>query len=247
DEAEGLAPQPGQIVGLEVADVATTEQVRAAGGFVQAAQNVHHGGLARAGLAHDGNELAHVNLQVYAAQRPDFHPTRSDEGATDVAQLDDGNIIRIGGRIGVGTRVPWQVPAVEDCGAHRKPPNLGGPKPCPLAAAPASASAWMIPATTRSPACRPEMTSAATRLVTPTTISRSCLVPSSATTLTMAGRRDGTVANGAPARPAPGKLCDERSGRTAASADTGGRSTGAPVAAPAPAVPGPIGNADTSV
>src|SRR5690606_23681997 len=62
NEAECLAPQPGETVGIEALDVAAAEEILAARRPVQAAQDIHQRGLAGARLADDRDELARVNL-----------------------------------------------------------------------------------------------------------------------------------------------------------------------------------------
>ena len=47
----------------------TFQQVAAAGGLVQAAQNIHESGFAAAAGAHDGHELAALDANIDAAQR----------------------------------------------------------------------------------------------------------------------------------------------------------------------------------
>ncbi|MNF61755.1 hypothetical protein D3C84_434150 [compost metagenome] len=68
DEAERLAAQPGELVVVEVGDVLAGETVAAFAGAVQAAEDVHQGGFARARGADDGDELAGADGQGHAAQ-----------------------------------------------------------------------------------------------------------------------------------------------------------------------------------
>src|SRR5690606_35156985 len=62
-EAERLAAQAGQLVAVQLADLAAGEQVLAAAGPVQAAEDVHQGALAGAGAADDGDEFTPVDFE----------------------------------------------------------------------------------------------------------------------------------------------------------------------------------------
>src|SRR5690606_37195035 len=54
---------------------------------VEAADDVHRGGLARAGRCHDGDEFAAVDLQVHPVQRPHLGLALAVD-ARDVAEFD---------------------------------------------------------------------------------------------------------------------------------------------------------------
>ena len=71
DEAQHLVADLGQFVLAHAAHVPAVEPVGAGSGHVQAADDVHAGGLARAGLAHDGHELALVDLHRDVVHRLD--------------------------------------------------------------------------------------------------------------------------------------------------------------------------------
>ena len=58
DEAQLLVPDGRQLTAVHLADVAAVQQIPAVGGHIQTADDVHAGGFAGAGLAHDGHELA---------------------------------------------------------------------------------------------------------------------------------------------------------------------------------------------
>src|SRR5699024_8566109 len=55
-------PDGGQLSPLHPAHVPAVELVGTGGGDIQAADDVHTGGLARAGLAHDGHKLTLFDL-----------------------------------------------------------------------------------------------------------------------------------------------------------------------------------------
>ena len=63
DEADLPVADLGELVVVHLADVDAVELVLARGGRVQAADQVHQGGLARAGRAHDGHVLAALDVQ----------------------------------------------------------------------------------------------------------------------------------------------------------------------------------------
>src|SRR5690606_30135651 len=86
-EAERLAPEPREAVGIERLDVAAGEQIRAARRPVETAEDVHQRRLSGAGLADDRDELARVDLQVDVAQRTHLDAAVRDERAAEVAQL----------------------------------------------------------------------------------------------------------------------------------------------------------------
>ena len=73
DEAEVAAADLGELVVVEPGDVAAAQEVLAAGGAVEAAQQVEHGALARARRAHDGDVLAGVEVDRDAPQGVDGH------------------------------------------------------------------------------------------------------------------------------------------------------------------------------
>ena len=73
DEAEVAAADLGELVVVEPGDVAAAQEVLAAGGAVEAAQQVEHGALARARRAHDGDVLAGIEVDRDAPQGVDGH------------------------------------------------------------------------------------------------------------------------------------------------------------------------------
>ena len=70
DKADLLVADVGQLLVRQLPDVRSTQEIRPPGGDVQAAQHVHHGGLAGAGLAHHRHELALSDGQGDAVQGP---------------------------------------------------------------------------------------------------------------------------------------------------------------------------------
>ena len=72
NEADLLVADVGQLPVGPVGDVGAVEDVVPVGGNIQTAQNVHQGGLARAGGPDDGHELPTVDGQSHAVQGPDL-------------------------------------------------------------------------------------------------------------------------------------------------------------------------------
>jgi hypothetical protein len=68
DEADFLVADAGELVVVELGDVVAVEPVLALGGRVEAADQVHQGGLAGAGGAHDGDVLVVLDAERDAAQ-----------------------------------------------------------------------------------------------------------------------------------------------------------------------------------
>ena len=72
DEADFLVPRPRQFVVAEAGHFAAVQVILAAGRPVQAAQDVHHGRLAAARRAHDGDEIPFVDTEIDVVQRVEF-------------------------------------------------------------------------------------------------------------------------------------------------------------------------------
>ena len=70
-EAEVLAAEGGHLALAHGGHVPPGEQHLAAGGRIESGEDVEQGGLAGAGLAHDGDELALVHGEIDVAQRLD--------------------------------------------------------------------------------------------------------------------------------------------------------------------------------
>ena len=68
-ESDLLVPDPGQLVVVQLGHPVAVQPVLAAGRAVEAADQVHEGGLARARRAHDGDELVLPDDHVDAAER----------------------------------------------------------------------------------------------------------------------------------------------------------------------------------
>src|SRR5690606_42033722 len=73
DKPDLLVAHPGQLVGGEPAHVLAPDEELPRRRPVQAADEVHQGGLSRARRAHDRDELALLDGEVDAAQRLHFH------------------------------------------------------------------------------------------------------------------------------------------------------------------------------
>ena len=71
DEPDLPVPDAGQLVVGEPRDLLAVEPVFAAGGRVEAAEQVHHGGLARARGPHDGHILVPADVERHAPERED--------------------------------------------------------------------------------------------------------------------------------------------------------------------------------
>ena len=71
DEAEAVAAHGGELLVLHAGQVLTSDEHAAGGGGVQARQAVQESGLARAGGAHDGHELAASHHQARRVQGDD--------------------------------------------------------------------------------------------------------------------------------------------------------------------------------
>src|SRR5665213_692588 len=87
-EADLAIAQLGELLAVEACDIHIIQQVAAGRRPIQASQNVHHGGLARAARAHNRDEFAPANVQTHAGYGPDFHLT-GDVDLGDVTQHDD--------------------------------------------------------------------------------------------------------------------------------------------------------------
>ena len=76
NKTEMLAPQLSQLVGTQLAGRPAGHAVAAGAGFVQATQNIHQRGLARARSADDGHHLAGAYVEVDVGQHGDRAFTR---------------------------------------------------------------------------------------------------------------------------------------------------------------------------
>ena len=86
-EAEALAADTGEIRLAQCRDIDAFHEVMTAGRLVEAAENVHQRRFARAGRAHDGDELAGLDGEADAAER--FNLDIADnERAGDILYLD---------------------------------------------------------------------------------------------------------------------------------------------------------------
>ena len=88
DEAQELAPQESALVARELFDVQALEEVLAARGAVERADDVHHRRLARARGAHDRHELALIDREVDVGERVEGRLART-VALADVAQFNE--------------------------------------------------------------------------------------------------------------------------------------------------------------
>ena len=72
DESNLLVSDPGEGVRTQVRDIGPVEDITPGARRVEAAEEVHEGGLARARRTHDGDELAGRDDDGDAAQRVDL-------------------------------------------------------------------------------------------------------------------------------------------------------------------------------
>src|SRR5690606_14195926 len=93
DEAEMLAAQLGQLVRVHRVRGAAVYFVHAPAGPVQAAQDIHQGGLARARCAHDGHHFAGLDAQVDVAQHR-HGLVAGGELAPHAVQADERSAVR---------------------------------------------------------------------------------------------------------------------------------------------------------
>ena len=89
DEADLLVADVGQFVAAELRDVDAVERILPPGRPVEAADDVHHGGLAGAAGAHERDELALGDFQRHAAHGVHIH-LAGVVGLVDVLELNDG-------------------------------------------------------------------------------------------------------------------------------------------------------------
>ena len=68
DEADGPAAEPGQAVVVELGDGRAGQPVGAGGRPVEAAEDVHHRALARAGRPDDRDELAGLDVEAHVVE-----------------------------------------------------------------------------------------------------------------------------------------------------------------------------------
>ena len=85
DEAEMLAPQLGELVGRELADVAAREGIGPFARRIEAADQVHQRRLAGARLADDGDHLARPDVEIDMVEHRDAFAA-GREPAGDAAQ-----------------------------------------------------------------------------------------------------------------------------------------------------------------
>src|SRR5207249_6712591 len=87
DEADVLVSDRGELVVGQLADVLAGQLVGAGVGDIEAAQHVHQRRLARAGRAHDRDELTGVDVEVDAGEGVDLDLLADAVGLGDAAQV----------------------------------------------------------------------------------------------------------------------------------------------------------------
>ena len=119
DQVEGLehkadlaAAQGGKLAVLRGGHVDAVQPVAALGGLIQRAHNVHQGGLAAAGLAHNGYELALIHVQVNAVQDFQLVGLADVKGFHDAPQLDDGLLFSAHAIASGSARLRSSIPSV---------------------------------------------------------------------------------------------------------------------------------------
>src|SRR5690606_15629170 len=142
DEAEMLAPQRRQLVGIQRAHILAGEQVTALAGPVETAQYVHQRRLARAGLADNGHHLAAMDVEIDALEHGDALPAGRD-AAHQRGNGDDGlagrwaparpwgKRLRLEGEGAVHGKVPS---AGSSCRRPARPDRAGPGPGCPKGA-----------------------------------------------------------------------------------------------------------------
>ena len=139
DEPDRPAAEPREAVVVELGDRRAGQAVAAGGRPVEAAQDVHHRALARAGRPDDRDELAGSDLEADVDQRRHLHVAHVVDAA-DVVERDD----RLGSS--VSSRSRGRVPPPPPTG---NPPPSPPPKPLPVVGVPV----WAVltPVTTAGP------------------------------------------------------------------------------------------------
>ncbi len=117
DEADVLAPELRQVVVAERRDLGSGDRHGAARRLVEPGEGVHERRLARAGRAHDGDELARLDVERDAAQRVDGGRALA-VAAREVARFDDD----VAGPRGVSSHrcVGRRHPAPQTSGCRRR-------------------------------------------------------------------------------------------------------------------------------
>ena len=92
DEAESVATQERTLHGVEIFDGNAVVVVMAGGGRIEAAEEVHEGGLAGAAGAHDGHEFTAPDGQIDATQGLERGVTVA-VGFGEAVQLNQGGVV----------------------------------------------------------------------------------------------------------------------------------------------------------
>ena len=100
NEADLLVADAGKLLVRQFLNVGAVQKVLSPGGDVQAAQHVHHGGLAGTGLSHHSHELSPFNVKGHAVQSADLALQALAVDLIYVPQCDQF-------RHGLNPRLPW--------------------------------------------------------------------------------------------------------------------------------------------
>ena len=119
DQVEGLehkanlaAAQGGKLAVLRGGHVDAVQPIAALGGLIQRTHDVHQGGLAAAGLAHNGHELALVHIQINAVQDFQLIGLADVKGLYNIPQLDDGLLLPAHAIASGSARLRSSIPSV---------------------------------------------------------------------------------------------------------------------------------------
>ena len=102
DEADFLVADAGQLIVVELADEMAVEPVAAFAGGIEAADEVHEGGFAGAGGAHDGDVFVAADAQGDAVESVDLLLGAHVVGLPEV--FDDDDVAELGAGRGLEVR-----------------------------------------------------------------------------------------------------------------------------------------------
>src|SRR5690606_2973437 len=206
DEAELPVADVGELVLAQSVDPLAVQDVRPRGRPVQAADDVHHRGLAGAGRAHDRDHLARLDEQVHTAQRVHLVLPHA---------VDPGQVPRLD-HVAHRGALP---------GAQNSPGGRRGPERC-CAWNGLAAAAGAAPVVTAAITCMPSRTMSGPVMAVgwPSVMP---VRPGTAFTLPSASRYQSRV-GGAPRVPLPRAAASAPPGRLASGPPAGRAATAAP-------------------
>ena len=92
-KAQVIPAEGGNVLLPDGHDILSIQQYLAAGGFIQSRQNIQQGGLAGAGLAHDGHILPGLHRKVHLRQSMDLLAAKAGGvGLFQIIHLQDRHI-----------------------------------------------------------------------------------------------------------------------------------------------------------